>query len=263
MKIRIQAYKPRSISARTISRTLGVLLASERQVRKHGQFDHIINWGSSQRICEARYFNSPEAVRAACNKQTALAILAEAEVPTIDFTSSKDVATNWLAANGTVVSRALRSGNGGRGVVVHTADSETDLPTVPLYTLYKKKKDEYRVHVFRGEVIDVQQKRVRQDFPDPDFKIRSYSNGWVFCRDDVHCPASVTRASIAACDALGLDFGAVDVGYNAHYDVPAVYEVNTAPGIENSTIRLYRHHFLAAFPMLRSGRWAERRRNAA
>jgi glutathione synthase/RimK-type ligase-like ATP-grasp enzyme len=111
-----------------------------------------------------------------------------------------------------------------------------------LYVQYKKKRDEYRVHMFRGGVIDVTQKRaVNQEDRTETFnrQIRNHGNGWVFCREDVDPPDAVWGQAYSAVRALGLEFGAVDVIWNDHYQTAYVLEVNTAPGLEGTTLERY------------------------
>ena len=133
-----------------------------------------------------------------------------------------------------------------------------------MYTKYFKKADEYRVHVFDGEVIDVQQKRKRQEVPNEevDYQVRSGRNGWVFCRDGVDCPGSVRIMACRAVNVLGLDFGAVDIGWNRHNEECAVFEVNTAPGLEGSTLDSYYRAIANRRPEIQGGAYARRRRNA-
>ena len=110
---------------------------------------------------------------------------------------------------------------------------------IPLYVKYVKKRAEYRVHVFSGVAVDVQQKRKRND-TETDSRIRSFNNGWVYCRDNINpYNAAILDQSIAAVEALGLDFGAVDVIWNDHYQRAYVLEVNTAPGLIGTTLTTY------------------------
>jgi hypothetical protein len=70
MKIRFEPYKLKSKGCRAVADHLGVLRTTPRQVRRHGDFDVIINWGSSQRrFPNARYINDPEAVAHASDKK--------------------------------------------------------------------------------------------------------------------------------------------------------------------------------------------------
>ncbi len=69
--------------------------------------------------------------------------------------------------------------------------------------------------------------------------IRVYNRGWVFTRNGVLLPDAVKLASVAAVKSLCLDFGAVDIGYRISTGKAAVFEVNTAPGIEGTTLKKY------------------------
>jgi glutathione synthase/RimK-type ligase-like ATP-grasp enzyme len=124
------------------------------------------------------------------------------------------------------------------------SDGSPDHPLVnaPLYVKYKKKRKEYRVHVFKGQVIDVAEKRRRRKDERPatfDGYVRNLANGWVFCRDSIVKPADLDGLAIAACAALGLDFGAVDVIWNEKENKCYVLEVNTAPGLQGTTLTNY------------------------
>jgi glutathione synthase/RimK-type ligase-like ATP-grasp enzyme len=69
--------------------------------------------------------------------------------------------------------------------------------------------------------------------------IRSWNNGWVFCHENVQAPPKVCEVAIQAVESLGLDFGAVDIGFREKEGKAFVFEVNTAPGIEGTTVRHY------------------------
>ena len=60
----------------------------------------------------------------------------------------------------------------------------------------------------------------------------------MFCREDVHAPQVVLNAAVDAILCLGLDFGAVDIGFHNTIG-PCIYEVNTAPGLEGQTLINY------------------------
>lgn len=258
--IRIQPYKLRSGSARSLSKHMGVLLTTPKQKRKHGDFDTIINWGSGKEEYTGEYINTPRAVRRASNKLSTFKTLADSGVGIPEWTSSRAVAQEWLDAGKTVVERSLLHGSQGRGIRI-LSGPDSQLRDAPLYTEYVKKQDEYRVHVFGGKVLDVQQKKKRQEVPNErvNYQIRNCNNGWVFCRGDVTCPRCVLEASVRAVDCLGLDFGGVDVGYNAKRDEAYVFEVNTAPGLEGTTLQRYYDAFTEVLPVLRGGMYRKRR----
>jgi hypothetical protein len=67
--LRIEPYKPGSKGARALSKRTGILRATPKQVRRHGTFNTLLNWGSSERrFPNGEYINDPEAVAIASDK---------------------------------------------------------------------------------------------------------------------------------------------------------------------------------------------------
>ena len=155
------------------------------------------------------------------------------------WTTDKEVAKEWCRNGQVAVCRELLNASGGRGITVATTPEE--VTQAPLYTQYVKKKDEYRVHVFNGEVIDVQKKMRKNDVPDDEvnWKIRNHDNGFIFGRDGINPPDDLCDLAVRCVDTLGLDFGAVDIIYNTHEEKCYLLEVNTAPGLEGTTLEKY------------------------
>jgi hypothetical protein len=172
------------------------------------------------------------------NKLKALTKMKLGGINVPEFTTDPAGASQWALDGKIVVCRHTLNGHSGHGIELYRGQG--DIPSAPLYTLYRPKREEYRVHVFRGKVIDVQQKRRRKDWSGDkkDTHVRNLANGYIFARAGVELPGVARDASIATVTALGLDFGAVDIGVNKH-GVPTVYECNTAPGIEGSTVGSY------------------------
>ena len=244
---RILPYKATSASARALARatnTLRVRLDGSRYSPRTG--DVVLNWGYSGPYPQewdrlVRFINHPKNVEIARDKRKTLELLHHNGVPTVEWTRDIDVALQWFSHGDVVVQRNTATGQGGSGIVLCDPKALTvnaPDPRGALYTKYFKKKQEFRVHVWGNDVLDIQEKKKRRG-KDVDTKIRSYGNGWVFCREGVVCPEAVSLAAVAAVEALGLDFGAVDIGWNQKKELPAVFEVNTAPGVEGSTVGRY------------------------
>jgi glutathione synthase/RimK-type ligase-like ATP-grasp enzyme len=261
MKIRIEPYKLWSGGAKALGVRAGILRATKRQVSKWGDFDVVINWGRSERRFNGEYINKPEAVALASNKLRAAEVFRDNGVPQPDYTTDAEEAATWQAEGSTIVARTLLRASKGRGILL--CGPKDVLPKALMYTRYVKKQDEYRIHVAFGEVVDAQMKKRRLEVPDDEvnWQIRNAHNGWVFAREGVTPPNCVGDAAISSVAALGLDFGAVDIGYNARSEAAAVYEVNTAPGLEGATLDTYYNAFRRRFPQLDSG--AHRRRRVA
>lgn len=199
----------------------------------------VVNWGNSSvnlRGHRIRVINKPEAVRIASNKLLTFQRLKQYGVPTVEWTTNKLDAARWVDEDTVVYARHQLSASSGKGIEIVGADDM--MPNAPLYTKGFNKSHEYRVHVFRGKVIDFTKKR-RRDGTDNNPWIKNHSNGWVFCRDGVALPNKVKLASVLAQQALGLDFGAIDILYRERDDRACILEVNTAPGLEGTTLQKY------------------------
>lgn len=239
----IHSYKRGSRSARDIRGALGLrwLANSGRLLTA---WDLVLNWGTSlcpPRAYGARWINHPEAVGMAVDKLATFRALGDTvTVPT--WTEDIAVATVWGIGGFRVLARDLTRGHGGRGITVVNPGEE--VPRARFYTRYRPKADEYRVAVCDGQVFDIQQKR-RRHGQAIRAEIRNSENGWVFCRADaegqpIECPPQVVEAGVRAVAGLGLDFGSVDIGWTRTPGIATVYEVNTAPGLDGSTLDKWR-----------------------
>ena len=229
------------------AKTLSDLKGFKRCLQGKGlkRADILINWGNSKAFdipvpCDI-VLNRPQFVCRATNKLEAFAVMA-GQVPTVDFAIERDKAQEWADNGGTVVVRKILNGHSGAGIEI--VEPGGDVPDAPLYTKYIFKVREYRVHVCKGVVIDVQQK-IRDPAREPDnWKVRSHHNGFIFARNNVGDNDRRDEAAIGAIKTLGLDFGAVDI-VEDKLGRSYVLEVNTAPGLEGKTIQSYGDTFSA------------------
>ena len=90
-----------------------------------------------------------------------------------------------------------------------------------------------------GNVLHMQKKMLRNGSEGNNFQIRNYNNGWIFGSKNIAVPQDVVEQALLAVEALNLDFGAVDVGWQEKSQKAFVYEVNTAPALEGTTLDLY------------------------
>lgn len=245
-------YKIVSRSAKKLAQGLSELLQLRvRRVRHDGFYrpkrrSLVINYGSAFTplwLQRARaVLNVPSSCASGGNKLVAFRRFREAGLAIPEFTANYEEAMAWWNSGDTVVCRTLLNAHSGRGIVLASRESNRPLVRAPLYVKYKKKRKEYRVHVFKGQIIDVCEKRRfrRERRPETfDGYIRNHDNGWSFCRDGVVEPSDLRQLSIAACRSLGLDFGAVDVLWNEREMKCYLLEVNTAPGLEGTTLKKY------------------------
>jgi predicted ATP-grasp superfamily ATP-dependent carboligase len=141
----------------------------------------------------------------------------------------------------TIFARKLINSTNGRGIVEFNYGEQQEHPDAPLYTAYIPKKAEYRVHVFNGKVIDVQQKKKKREFEAEarNTRVRNCANGYVYTRDGITPPAGMDALAINAVNAVGYQYGAVDIIYNEKQDKCFVLEVNSRPGLMGTTLDKY------------------------
>ena len=217
--------------------------------------DTNLNWGNSNRYTfKGTNINSPLAVGIAVNKLDTFKTLQDkCNIP--EWTTDPQAAYDWCkphphAYDVAGFARTKLTGFGGDGIIPFNHACEYGVegqpfPQAPLYVQYKKKKKEFRVHVFKGEVIDITQKKKRKDFDgEVNTKIRNYANGWVYCREDIEEPEDLRVQARLAIESLGLHFGAVDIIWNEKENKSYVLEINTAPGMEGQTIEAYKNAIL-------------------
>jgi len=153
---------------------------------------------------------------------------------TTEYSAALQLAEKW-----SIIVRSSLTGHSGVGITF--CEEGMEIPQGKLYVQYIKKQHEYRVHVFNGKVIDIQQKRKKKDVPNEEinYKIRNHHTGWVYCRENLHIPPDLEQQAIKAVQALGYLFGAVDIIWNKKQNKCYVLEVNSAPGLEGETIVKY------------------------
>ena len=239
MTLKIFPYKLGSLSAKRLARALRVLRVGHNYNAKRS--DVIVNWGNSK----PPHFkwldddlNKPHAIALASNKLKTFTELYCKDFTHIPkFTTEIEDAEDWITNSNSVYCRTTITGHSGRGIVIATNSNE--LVNAPLYTVKTKHRDEYRVHIFKGEVLDVQKKKRKLGFTGHSSGIRNHSSGWIYARTDVAIPDMLCPIAVQAVELLGLDFGAVDIGHRLIDNKFFVFEVNTAPGLEGSTLDKY------------------------
>lgn len=249
MTIKIWTYKQGSRSSRALGEALGArVLRREGGNWRASRGDFVINWGDSEmpqvRFAHGVILNEPGNVRIAANKLLAFQAMKEEGVSIPEFwTTTEEIPDDAFP----IVCRTVLSGHSGAGIVI--ADDRASLVRAPLYVRYKKKQQEYRIHVGEGQfdksIIAVQRKARNTDVPDADvnWQIRNLNGGFIFAREGVVAPDCVLTEAKRAIGALGLDFGGVDVIYNERERRAYVLEINTACGLEGQTVEDYAEFF--------------------
>ena len=237
MSLKVFPYKVGSVSAKQLARALGILrVQSSYNARRS---DVIVNWGSSTpphfRWME-QDLNKPNSIQLACDKLTTFNVLSQNGFTNLPIWSISKQKIYELANGKDIYCRTTTTGHSGRGIVI--ANTKDDLVNAPLYTVATRHKYEYRVHVFRDQILDVQQKKKKLGYGNGS-GIRNHSNGWVYARAEIAPTEELLSSARRAVQLLGLDFGAVDIGHRLIDNQFFVFEVNTAPGLEGTTLDKY------------------------
>jgi glutathione synthase/RimK-type ligase-like ATP-grasp enzyme len=242
-KLKIYPYKMASESAKALKDAIpNALRVAENGNYRQRNSHLVLNWGNSNVPVwsNGTILNDPERVAIATDKlKTFMALDGVVNLP--EWTTVPSFAKLLLDEGKVLFARTKLNGHSGDGIVI--IDSLDKFVDAPLYTVYKKKRSEYRVHVFNGEVIDVVEKRRshQHDHDGEESMIRSHHNGWVFCRDNIQITDALKGIALNAITSLDLDFGAVDVIYNQRENTYYVLEVNTAPALTGTTLENYKN----------------------
>lgn len=254
-RVIIVPYNKASKGAKNLAQSLRAALknkvlrvAPDSTTFKPRMTDFNINWGCSKEWYWGNNYKIAD-INMATNKYKSFICMSiwnsmwpELSINTPDWTDDFTYASKWIEDGHTVFARTILNGHSGQGIVVCT--KETGLVPAPLYTLYKKKRHEYRVHIFKEKnlthkVIDVTQKKKRKEAEIVNTQIRNHKNGWVYARQDIIEPSDLRTQALNAAKCFDLPFIAVDLIWNEYENKCYVLEVNTAPGIDGTTLQKY------------------------
>jgi hypothetical protein len=196
-----------------------------------------INWGCSKLLIKNPdlVLNKDYAVKRAVFKKKLYSILEQNGIPTVENTGEKEVARKWLD-DGNIVFARKDGLYGGKGIELLAHGDE--VPEADFYTKYIKNREEFRVHTNKFGVFDVTQKKRKKDEKQNEY-IRNRKNGWIFARKNLNLPDNLEKLALETIKATELDFGAIDMIYDLDTKKLMVLEINTAPGLQGTTLLKY------------------------
>lgn len=255
----IYAYNLHSESAKLLAEKLSFKRISHKNSSYKGNPNKVvINWGASvmpEEVLKSTIINHPDIVEKVINKLSFFELMGE-DVNIPEYTTDTQQAFDWASEGNDVVLRSVVNGHSGLGIHMFYAMNAEDYPHFSSYwhgnrikfaTKYIPKKEEYRVHVVNGEVIDVRRKVARDSDSIKNWKVRSHGNGFIFQKGNISPHPQVLEQALKAIEKSGLTFGAVDVIWNEFRGKAYVLEINTAPGLEGSTVDEYVKAFQELF----------------
>lgn len=245
----IFSWNPNSQGAKALKDEMGIKrIKNEGSLFKGSPDKKVINWGSTQvphEVLKCKILNHPSKVSITADKLKFFKHIYDPLdhdfIP--DFTASYEEALAWVGAKYWVVARTILNGHSGAGIVLMNKDNPDAFVKAPLYVKYIPKNEEYRVHVIHGKVVDVQRKTLSKEKGeaggDINWKIRNLDNGFIYQRANVNPGQAVHDAALKTVKLVGLDFGAVDIVVHKGTGQPYVLEVNSAPGLQGTSVSIY------------------------
>ena len=246
----------------------------------------VIGWGCKTKdrvdLKQHTVLNHPDRIRNNRNKLGTLMVLKDAKVPVADYIDAGGVIAALnnpkVAINIPLVGRR-KYHQGGKGFWMCLTKGQVELAIkqgAEYFQNYLPIVDEYRLHVFKDGIFNMQKKTERSNMASafkeqhgnrianiagknkvnldkqtmdyvlenlgkreehPDQIVKSNSRGWKFSQIK-SAPADLRQAAIAAVKAIGLDFGAVDCCVTEDKKV-YIIEVNSGPGLQGTPFDAY------------------------
>ena len=245
----IYSYDFHSESARKLATLLRVPMIRHNNSTFKGIRKTVLNWGSRDlpiQVRRANVLNQERAVHYAINKVLAFTEMLSHNVPSVEWTTNRTMAIEWLADGHRVFARTRLSGKDGEGLVECFINDQ--IPEAKLYTKFVRAVKEFRLNILGTNVVSCQRK-VRLDDHTGIFNddIKTSFNGYGFKWVTQNVPDQVKTASIAAIQALQLDFGGVDVIWDGTR--AWVLEVNTAPELTPKSANALAEALIREYPI--------------
>lgn len=241
----IYSYIPGSHSVANLTSELDIFQIRHKNSKFKGNLRKtVINWGSSNlpdEVLKCKIINDPSKVAICSDKLKFFETLQGTQVSVVPWTTDKNEVRSWIDSGYEVFARTLLKSHSGNGIII--LDSESEIVDAPLYTMYIKKESEWRLHYIGGQLAFIQRKVKDPNIEQPkDWRIRAHQNGFIYQQNNESIPEKVIEQGNLAYKTIGLDFGAIDIIYNKRNDKAYILEINTAPGLENTTVNIYAQH---------------------
>src|SRR5690606_3078701 len=180
---------------------------------------YLINWGvgslhSTLKKPNGTILNTVKAVNICRNKLRFFDAQKNSKTPARVPVYTTDIAEamKWIE-EGIVTMGRVSNGSCGTDIAFFDEDL-AKFNGSEFWVQYKKKKEEYRIHFFQGNMIAAQKKALREtvldgqpvDTSTVDFRIRNHRNGFIFKRHDISVPGDVVEQARVAIENVKLDF---------------------------------------------------------
>lgn len=197
----------------------------------------VIRWGSSAPAALDFAINTRQSIALTSHGLNSLQVMEEAGVPVPAVWTRPPVEQELYP----ILARTINH-RGGMDIYWCQDHDEALATGRHFFTQYTPVDMEFRAHVFGGKVLRVFRKVKREEGADD--KIRTSYRGWGYSRvTERSIGESGVSVSLNAVSALGLAFGAVDLGYNSETGKFVVFEANTGPSLNTISLLYYAQEF--------------------
>lgn len=237
---------------RRLCKHLGLYLRTPEQIRAIPvpHIGTLVNWGCSLSVPARKTFNRASLVAAAASKLMSFRVLENAKLPTLEFTTDRNMAESWRDV-ASVFAHTDPHAHSAQGLTLIKKGTGDALPDAKVYTKYFPKTVESRTHIIRTDKgfdhMYMEKRRVLENRyaefglkESPSTFVRTWGNGWIFARE-VQEDGGAVELALKAAAAFKLDYCAVDIMKDKK-GTYVVGEINTAPGLEGKALEFYVSH---------------------
>lgn len=196
--------------------------------------NRVINWGNSIFGASREFdLNNPRAVSLGSNKRESRRVLQNKGVAVPHTWFYGEDFTNEGLNEGAIIARPSHHHAGKDFYVIASMNDYVNLSKKHdlgswYFSEIFQKTHEYRVHCAHGKVLMISDKPISSTDLRANHAV--VEEAWRALKWSEFNP-KVCEESLKAMEVLGLDYGAVDIMYNANDDSVAICEVNTSPSI--------------------------------
>ena len=231
-RIGIKPYNNYSKGYKELRKLLGLARYNPRD-----SYGVLFNWGSTRNDRNAQStLNKEEAVKISSDKVATLEALQRNKIRVPRFTKSYSEARDNFKFPVYCRKNHL---SGGLGITI--AENKEEIVSADFYTEHLDVEAEYRVHVFRDEILCWAKKIPKDQYSNK--YIRNHSKGYQFSlMDNDRIFSKLKEYAIQSIKAVGLDYGCIDcvLTKDKHF---YVLETNSAVGLEGTTLLQYSRVF--------------------
>lgn len=228
----ILSSKTGIVSARILANLLNIKVYQTINKINKG-ISPIIRWGNSQNNGNNdTEYNSIEVIKTVSNKLLFSEFCKGEGIP--QLTLYRGIPEKYP-----VFVRTLLNSYGGRGIEIINSDEEYEKLQEHPFSYFVKFDFELRCHVLNGEIVKIFKKIPPDGMEEKEFPIRNQDNGYHFSLRNIDKYPKARDICHFLYEKLNIKFCGVDLGYDPTSKDYTIIEVNSCPGLNEETSKIY------------------------